>query len=622
MSGGISMLQIGSYVDGKYKVLNKIGQGGMSVVYLALNEKANKTWAIKEVRKDGQQDFTTVKQGLIVETNILKELNHKYLPSIIDVIDDGDSFLIVMDYIQGKSLDKILKGSMEKEGLPIALDDVIDWGKQLCEVFYYLHTRPNPIIYRDMKPGNVMLKPDGEISLIDFGTARTFKQGNREDTTCLGTPGYASPEQYGGNGQSTPRSDIYCLGATLHHLITGRNPSPTPFNFPKITQCRPSLVDEIPREDMNKLLGLEMIIDRCTQYEPENRYESCLEMLYDLEHIEELSLPYRKKLRNKLLGFGVSAAVAVLCGGISLGCMLMENKTEQSGYDYYVDQAEKSDGTAKVNYAKKAVAIDPGKEEAYLVYLDALRNDEDGFSGQDSQDFKALLQQMAGRQTYEEVLEDNLDGYTELAYELGMAYYFPGGAGKPAGDKELAKKWFGIVAQAVLSDEQLKAFSLDSTEKLSADKIQEYDIDTNLVETFLSICSYYGKVGQEDTVTGEIKYSYSDFWVELNGLVGGLPETISTESRERLTQLRLLNDVSYQLYENAKQFVSDAGVDKATFQGALAAIETRVSGADTGSNQTAQRIRDNTMTTVDNTKKLVESLYAQNSDAVKSGGDQ
>lgn len=575
MSGGISMLQIGSYVDGKYKVLNKIGQGGMSVVYLALNEKANKTWAIKEVRKDGQQDFTTVKQGLIAETNILKELNHKYLPSIIDVIDDGDSFLIVMDYIQGKSLDKILKGSMEKEGLPIALDDVIAWGKQLCEVFYYLHTRPNPIIYRDMKPGNVMLKPDGEISLIDFGTARTFKQGNREDTTCLGTPGYASPEQYGGNGQSTPRSDIYCLGATLHHLITGRNPSSTPFNFPKITQCRPSLADEIPREDMNKLLG-----------------------------------------------FGVSAVVAVLCGGISLGCMLMENKTEQSGYDYYVDQAEKSDGTAKVNYAKKAVAIDPGKEEAYLVYLDALRNDEDGFSGQDSQDFKALLQQTAGRQTYEEVLEDNLDGYTELAYELGMAYYFPGGAGKPAGDKELAKKWFGIVAQAVLSDEQLKAFSLDSTEKLSADKIQEYDIDTNLVETFLSICSYYGKVGQEDTVTGEIKYSYSDFWVELNGLVGGLPETISTESRERLTQLRLLNDVSYQLYENAKQFVSDAGVDKATFQGALAAIETRVSGADTGSNQTAQRIRDNTMTTVDNTKKLVESLYAQNSDAVKSGGDQ
>mgnify|MGYP000809839039 CR=1 FL=1 len=171
------MLQIGSVVDGKYKVLNKIGQGGMSVVYLALNEKANKTWAIKEVRKDGVQDFTTVKQGLIAETNILKSLSHKYLPSIIDVIDDDATFLIVMDYIQGKSLNELLKESMDLDGLPIAVDDVVSWGKQLCDVLYYLHTRRNPIIYRDMKPANVMLKPDGEISLIDFGTARIFKTG-------------------------------------------------------------------------------------------------------------------------------------------------------------------------------------------------------------------------------------------------------------------------------------------------------------------------------------------------------------------------------------------------------------------------------------------------------------
>ena len=155
------MIQIGSLVDGKYKVLGKIGQGGMSVVYLALNERANKTWAIKEVRKDGVQDFATVRQGLIAETNILKGLNHKYLPSIVDVIDDGESFLIVMDYIQGKSLKEILKETMASEGLPIGVEDVVAWGKQLCDVLYYLHTRPDPIIYRDMKPANVMLKPDG-----------------------------------------------------------------------------------------------------------------------------------------------------------------------------------------------------------------------------------------------------------------------------------------------------------------------------------------------------------------------------------------------------------------------------------------------------------------------------
>ena len=199
------MLSIGSVVDGKYKVLNKIGQGGMSVVYLALNERANKTWAIKEIRKDGVQDFATVRQGLIAETNILKSLNHKYLPSIVDVIDDKDTFLIVMDYIQGKSLNTVLKESLEHEGLPIFVEDVISWGKQLCDVLYYLHTRPQPIIYRDMKPANVMLKPDGEICVVDFGTARVFKTGNTEDTTCLGTPAMRHRNSTGAMVRPDPR---------------------------------------------------------------------------------------------------------------------------------------------------------------------------------------------------------------------------------------------------------------------------------------------------------------------------------------------------------------------------------------------------------------------------------
>ena len=176
------MLQIGALVDGKYKVLNQIGQGGMSIVYLAINERANKTWAIKEIRKEGVRDFEVVRQGLIAEINILKELKHKYLPSIVDIIDEGPSFLIVMDYIQGKSLKEILREALVSKGIPIGLADVISWGKQLCDVLGYLHTQPEPIIYRDMKPANVMLRPEGEISLIDFGAARIFKSGNSEDT--------------------------------------------------------------------------------------------------------------------------------------------------------------------------------------------------------------------------------------------------------------------------------------------------------------------------------------------------------------------------------------------------------------------------------------------------------
>ena len=130
------MLEIGSIVDGKYRILSKVGQGGMSTVYLAINEKANKPWAIKEVRKDGIQNFEVVRQSLIVETDLLKKLKHDNLPSIIDIIDQDDNFLIVMDYIEGITLDKVIK-----EYGPQKQDDVVNWAIQLCDVLCYLHTR-------------------------------------------------------------------------------------------------------------------------------------------------------------------------------------------------------------------------------------------------------------------------------------------------------------------------------------------------------------------------------------------------------------------------------------------------------------------------------------------------
>ena len=178
------------------------------------------------------------------------------------------------------------------------------------------------------------------------------------------------------------------------------------------------------------------------------------------------------------------------------------------------------------------------------------------------------------------------------------------------------------MAQSVLPDSDLKTFGLDASTKLSADKIQEYDIDTDLVKTFLSICTYQEKVGENDKVTGEIKYSYEDFWLELNSLVADLPETVSTESRERLTQLRPLNDVAYQLYDKAKYFVADGGVDKSTFSQALEAIENRVSGANTGSNQIAEQTRENTLNIIASAKKQLDSLYGSNSEIVKGGGEQ
>lgn len=212
------MTHVGTVIEGKYEILKEIGRGGMSVVYLANDTHLNRNWAVKEVRKKGNgKNDEIVVNSLLAEANMVKRLDHPALPRIVDIIDNGSTIYIVMDFIEGESLDKILN---EYGAQPE--DKVIEWAMQICDVLSYLHSQKPPIIYRDMKPANLMLKPNGNISIIDFGIAREYKEQNLADTTVLGTKGYAPPEQY--SGQTDPRSDIFALGMTMHHLLTGIDP--------------------------------------------------------------------------------------------------------------------------------------------------------------------------------------------------------------------------------------------------------------------------------------------------------------------------------------------------------------------------------------------------------------
>ena len=417
------MLQIGSLVDGKYKILNKVGQGGMSVVYLAMNEKANKQWAVKEVRKDGVLDFEAVKQGLVAETDILKRLDHPYLPSIIDVIDTDESFIIIMDYIQGNSLNKALEefGAQPQ-------DEVIKWAKQLCDVLGYLHTRTPPIIYRDMKPANVMLKPDGNISLIDFGTAREYKEKNLADTTCLGTVGYAAPEQFGGMGQTDARTDIYCLGATLYHLVTGKNPCEPPYEIRPIREINPNLSS-----------GLERIILKCTQRDPNDRYQSAAELMYALEHYEEVDDSYRKKQKRKLALFLAPVVLALLFAGASVWGYLSAEKQRTADYDFILaEAANESDPTTALNRYYEAITTDPTRTDAYLGnddfsgMIDYLTRDGELTVSESSwlSRLKAGLDQKgsSGYSSTVDVLAElraaDPSGYEQVCYEIGEAYLF------------------------------------------------------------------------------------------------------------------------------------------------------------------------------------------------------
>lgn len=428
------MLAIGSLIDGKYKILNKIGQGGMSVVYLAMNEKANKQWAVKEVRKEGIKDFEVVKQGLVAETEILKKLNHPNLPSIIDVIDTEDSFIIIMDYIQGNSL----KDALDEYGAQ-PQEYVIEWAKQLCDVLGYLHTRKPPIIYRDMKPGNIMLKPDGNIMLIDFGTAREYKDKNLADTTCLGTVGYAAPEQFGGMGQTDARTDIYCLGATLYHLVTGMNPCEPPYDIYPIRQINPALS-----------AGLERIIQKCTQRNPEDRYQSAAELMYALEHYEEIDDVHRRKQKRKLGAFITTAALTLVFAGVSVwGYLSAENKKSEN-YDYILANAKTSD-----DYYE-AILTDPIRTDAYLG-----NSDQDGLieflidDGELTREDHDILNQLKGGlesvdgrgysstvNVLQQMKEQNPTGYQEVCYEIGEAYLFYYNIGVEKDKYAAAATWF------------------------------------------------------------------------------------------------------------------------------------------------------------------------------------
>ncbi len=428
------MLEIGSLVDGKYKILNKVGQGGMSVVYLAMNEKANKQWAVKEVRKDGIKDFEVVKQGLVAETNILKKLSHPNLPSIIDVIDTDDSFIIIMDYIQGNSLNKALDeyGAQPQE-------NVIEWAKQLCDVLGYLHTRTPAIIYRDMKPANVMLKPDGNVTLIDFGTAREFKEKNLADTTCLGTVGYAAPEQFGGMGQTDARTDIYCLGATLYHLVTGMNPCEPPYEIKPIREINPTLSS-----------GFERIIQKCTQRDPNDRYQSAAELMYALEHYEEMDDLHKKKQKGKLFKFLTCVALTVAFAATSVWGYIAAEDKKSENYDYiFMNAKEPSDYYT-------AIVTDPSRTDAYIGNGDHIGLIESLIAdGELDRDDSEVLNKLKGGLQYtdmwgysstvnvlEELKEQDPEGYGEVCYQIGEAYMFYYKVGVEKDKYATAATWF------------------------------------------------------------------------------------------------------------------------------------------------------------------------------------
>ncbi len=390
---------------GRYEILQEIGHGGMSTIYLAKDENVNRLLAIKVVRKDGRDPGIQrhAENSIRKEVYLLAGLDHPALPHIIDSIDAGNNISVVMEYIEGKSLDKVVQELGRDEYL--SERNVIDWVIQVADALAYLHSRkPQPIIHRDMKPSNIMLKPDEKsVKLIDFGIARTYKDDQAMDTEVGGTRGYMAPESQ--LQQSDARSDIYSLGLTMHTLLTKWDPRVDKRPYMPVRHLRPELMQ-----------GTEYIIDRCVHPDPDQRYQNCMELIYDLRNVDKLNENTKRNQKRRLGAFVAAAALSVtmLFSGIGFG--FAATQANNSTYDALISVIPSMELNEKINSYISAISVYPGDPRAYLKILEAY---EDAGSFTNSQSAQFIYQYNAH--------VDEIDWTTreaaQLNYQAGLMHY-------------------------------------------------------------------------------------------------------------------------------------------------------------------------------------------------------
>ncbi|TMC18454.1 MAG: tetratricopeptide repeat protein [Chloroflexi bacterium] len=258
--------------EGRYRIERAVAQGGMGAVYRAVDKRFNYPCAVKEML-DEFNNVTERSQAVewfTREANLLRRLNHSCIPRVFDVFTDGGKHYLVMDFIEGRTLGEVfikegdVLGANGARGVSEAR--VRKWAQQICSVLAYLHSQTPPIIFRDLKPSNIMVTGNDEIKLIDFGIARPFQ--SQHQATIIMTVGYAPPEQL--HGMPEPRSDIYSLAATLHRVLTNHdaaNNKPTLFSFPPLRSLRPDLSP-----------AFEQVVMKALAYTPDQRWANCMEM--------------------------------------------------------------------------------------------------------------------------------------------------------------------------------------------------------------------------------------------------------------------------------------------------------------------------------------------------------
>ncbi len=516
---------VGDVLYGTYRILDVLGKGGSGTVYLARHERGGRLWAVKEMADENNR--------LIMEAELLKKLHHPGLPVVGDVLGQNGVLYLVMDYIEGRSLKEIL--DLEKT---CSQEQAVDWGLQLCAVLSYLHTRTPAVIYRDMKPSNVMQREDGSLVLVDFGTAREQKEEADGDTVWLGTRGYAAPEQYGGYGQTGPQTDVYGLGAVLYHLLTGYNPADPPYRFLPVRSIRPELSG-----------GLEKILQCCTREDPAKRYSSCKELAWALEHYRELDEEYIRQRKRKKKIFTICAAVTAMSFAGSLAMDFLEQRAVADTYQARISEAQWAIGAEnRMAACRRAISLEPGLSAGYECLFKIFLEDG-GFSAEEELLFREILnERKAGGKTFLEYLESEKGQYRRAAYGIGQAYFYDY---EEVDGKRASLRWLLAAAEA------------EPGEGLSEREVFRARILSKIAE-------YYDGLDIQRK-NGDTEASYGEYWDDLRAI-----SDQEVERRDnRTTALLADRELTVQLALRVEQF-KKAGVSRDSMEEALSDVEKRM----------------------------------------------
>ena len=344
------MLASDSIFEERYRIDRIIGKGGMGKVYLAYDITDQSRWAIKE------QVITSKNRKLLMrEAEIMSKLTHPALPILRLQKVIGDKLYLVMEYIDGQTLESVMK----KEA-PIEQVRVIDWFTQVCEILVYLHGMETPIVYRDLKPSNIMVEESGRVRLIDFGIAQEYTgEATKAEVAAL-TRGYAAPEQYSRKYLLDVRTDIYALGVTMHYILTGKNPQDPPHIFEPARKLRP-----------DASAAIEEILLKCLQPNPDDRYRNASLLLQDLKHIQEKDRVIR--IESGRIKFMVGAAIlaAILIGAIIYALNFNRaNQVTDTYYAYLDESGRQTELEPALEKAQEAIDMEKDNPDAYIQYAD------------------------------------------------------------------------------------------------------------------------------------------------------------------------------------------------------------------------------------------------------------